>query len=88
MASQLNIKDAETHELARRLAAARKTSAAAAVKQALQEALAREPQPEDELATRRKRILAIASEMRAGWTDPRSPEELRNSLYDEWGAPI
>lgn len=85
MSAQLNIKNAKTHELARRLAERRNISSAKAVQAALEEALARD---EADLERRIAEVRAITAEMRKHWTDPRSSKEIMDSLYDEWGAPI
>ena len=81
----LNIKDPETHQLAKQLAAATGESMAAAVKEAVRERLAR-IEGGAEVGTA-ERIHAIAVDIRSrlptGWLD----EPHGESLYDRDGLP-
>lgn len=76
----MNIKDPEVHRLAQELAARRHTSATGAVRQALQEALARH---DEHRATIAARLLAL------GEASGARPEPLLTDadLYDERGLP-
>lgn len=76
----LNIKDPEVHRLARALAARRRTSATGAVRQALEEALARH---DAERAGRAERLLALGERSRA----VSHPLLTDDDLYDERGLP-
>lgn len=79
----LNIKNEEAHRLATRLAEIRGTSLTEAVTTAIQETLARTPEPLDAAA-----LLAEVAEIQRFVAelpdrDPRSPEEILG--YDEEG---
>ena len=76
----MNIKDPEVHRLARELAARRHTSATGAVRQALQEALARHDEDRTTIAAR---LLAL------GAASSTRPEPLLTDadIYDDDGLP-
>lgn len=76
----LNIKDPEVHRLATELAAQRHTSATAAVREALREALARHEQSRSGMAGR---LLALGARSRAVGEPVLSDDD----LYDEQGLP-
>jgi len=85
----MNIKDEETHQLARRLATVTGETVTAAVKQSLRERL-------DRLSTKRKksedddrldRILKIAREAAPLWKEPYKSMDHGDLLYDEQGLP-
>lgn len=79
----MNIKDHRVHDLARQLAERRGTSLTAAVRQALEEALAAGGPRHD---ARRERLDAIARHCAALPTrDPRPADEILG--YDERGLP-
>jgi antitoxin VapB len=79
----MNIKDREVHELARRLAQRRATSLTQAVKEALEEALARSGRDGGEV---RQRLDAISRHCAAlPVRDARPPDEIVG--YDEHGLP-
>jgi antitoxin VapB len=79
----MNIKDREVHELARRLAQRRATSLTQAVKEALEEALARSGRDGGEV---RQRLDAISRHCAAlPVRDARPPDEILG--YDEHGLP-
>lgn len=78
----LNIKNPETHRMAKELASLRSTSVAQAVAEALREAINRDREP----LRRADRILAAARAVR----EALPPEALTfdvNDLYDEMGLP-
>ena len=76
----LNIKDPEVHRLATLLAQQRHTSATAAVRQALNEALARDTELRAHLA---EDLLGLAAAYRARGGRPLADID----LYDEHGLP-
>jgi antitoxin VapB len=79
----MNIEDREVHELARRLAQRRATSLTQAVKEALEEALARSGRDGGEV---RQRLDAISRHCAAlPVRDARPPDEILG--YDEHGLP-
>lgn len=77
----MNIKDPEVHRLAHLLASRRGTSATRAVREALEDALARDRAGRDGMADD---LLALATELRA--RDPR-PGIDPDDLYDDRGLP-
>jgi antitoxin VapB len=82
----LNIKDPNVHELARRLAERRGITLTAAVRQALDEALANSG-PRPRLDARRERLDAIARHCAAlPVRDSRPADEILG--YDEDGLPM
>lgn len=88
MGVQLNIKDAETVELARKLADATGQSVTAAIKSALR----REMDVRDaEIATKIARMNAAVDEFRKhlppDW-EGKTSREIVDSIYDEDGLPI
>lgn len=76
----MNIKDPRVHELAHTLAQIRGTSATAAVRGALEEALGREQRTRAEHGAAIDRLQARAAETAATWLDEKD-------LYDESGLP-
>jgi len=77
----MNIKDPEVHRLAHELATRRGTSATRAVREALEDALARARSDREGMA---EDLLALAAELRS--RDPRPGLEA-DDLYDERGLP-
>lgn len=75
----MNIKDPEVHRLAMALAAERRTSATAAVREALQEALARHAESRAGVAARLLALGAASRQLGPLLTD--------DELYDERGLP-
>ena len=83
MASVLNIKDKETHDLAAQLARAEGKTLAQVVKEALREKLEREGDRHSGLA---KRLMDLGAECaKLPVFDPRSDDEIMG--YDEFGVP-
>lgn len=82
----LNIKKAETHKLARRLAKLTGESMTTAVDTALRERLERvsAPRSQEELA---ERILAIGRDCAKRWKEPYRSMDHGDLLYDEKGLP-
>ena len=76
----MNIKDPEVHRLAHLLGARRQTSATAAVRQALEEALERDRADRSGIAARLRQIAARAN------ARP-EPYLTDDDLYDERGLP-
>ena len=86
----MNIKDAEVHAMARRLAALRGTSVTDAVRQALHAELERaEEGPEARaVEARREELFSLLPGFRQlPWPDRRTSGELQNDLYDAHGLP-
>ncbi len=83
MATVLNIKDKETHDLATQLARAEGKSLAQVVKEALREKLEREGDRSSSLAKRLMDLGAECSQLPV--LDPRSDDEIMG--YDEVGVP-
>jgi antitoxin VapB len=84
----MNIKDPETHRLAKELAAELGVSLTAAVTEAIRQMLARVRAAEgDDPEARAQRILELAAEMRsrapAGYFD----QDFDELLYDDMGLP-
>ncbi|MDP9820536.1 type II toxin-antitoxin system VapB family antitoxin [Nocardioides massiliensis] len=77
----MNIKDPEVHRLAHELAARRGTSATRAVREALEDALARDKRSREGIAAE---LLELSAEFRA--SNPR-PGLDPDDLYDERGLP-
>ncbi len=84
MGAQLNIKSEDAYRLATDLAALTGESLTAAVTAALRERLERERRGRD-LATRRRRLVELAGEIRAHMREPVSSDH--GWLYDENGLP-
>jgi len=88
----LNIKDEETHAIARELAALKGTSLTSAVKDAVREALARE-KAERKLTDAKKSksrseiLMEFAREYAKRVKDPIHSWEINDLLYDEDGLP-
>ncbi|MDX2142747.1 MAG: type II toxin-antitoxin system VapB family antitoxin [Rhodospirillaceae bacterium] len=82
----LNIKKAETHKLARRLAKLTGESLTTAVDTALRERLERvsAPRSQEELV---ERILAIGRDCAKRWKEPYRSIDHGDLLYDEKGLP-
>lgn len=81
----LNIKDAQTHELAKQLAALTGESMTAAVREAVRERLERvRSAPEERLA---ERLVKIGKECAAHWKEPYRSVDHGDLLYDENGLP-
>ena len=81
----LNIKNEETHRLARELARLTGESMSAAVNEAIRERLERvRGKSNDEML---KRIIKIAEECGPGWKEPCRSTEHGDLLYDEKGLP-
>ncbi len=76
----LNIKDPEVYRLAAELAERRKTSMTDAVRQALDEAIAKE-------RADRERAVERLEEMAAKWRAAGGTVVPEDELYDEWGLP-
>ncbi|MGK6320600.1 type II toxin-antitoxin system VapB family antitoxin [Sphingomonas sp. DT-204] len=88
MGVQLNIKDAETIRLARKLAEQKGESVTATIKAALErEYREREEQLQESL----RRVREISAQFRAGlrpeWQG-KSSKEIMDAIYDEDGLPI
>lgn len=90
---QLNIKDEETYRLVKQLAARRGTSATAAVRGAVREALDK-PAPGPAVndgQSPEERVAAILEWLREGakdWPQHLTSKEMMDSLYDDGGLPI
>lgn len=88
MASQLNIKDAETIAMARQLAKARNTTVTGVIKAALEREVR---EREQALAEKLARIDEIVAEFKRNlppeWVGKTS-KELMDAIYDEHGLPI
>ncbi len=76
----MNIKDPKVHELAKELARLRGSSATAAVRGALEEALAAERRRGKDLSAALARLQRRAASTRDEWHSP-------DDLYDENGLP-
>jgi antitoxin VapB len=87
MGAQLNIKDAETIELARGLAAKLGKSVTATIREALEEkARAREADVQERIAAINKIVDDIRQKM-SPEVRAMSSKELMDSIYDEDGLP-
>lgn len=88
MASQLNIKDAQTIAMARELAKARKTTVTGVIKAALErEVREREAAREAKIAA----IMKIAEEFRRTMPEEwrgKTSKEIMDEIYDDHGLPI
>jgi antitoxin VapB len=87
----LNIKDRETHELVKELAALRGTSLTGAVKDAVRDELERERTKRQKAGEKRKSRYDLLMEF-AGWyskrvKDPIHSWQINDLLYDENGLP-
>jgi antitoxin VapB len=80
----LNIKDEETHSLARQLARLTKESMTTAVREALRERLERVRGGE---MTKAERLLKIGRECAPLWKEPYRSMDHSELLYDEKGLP-
>ena len=83
----LNIKDQETHELVKELAAMKKTSLTSAVKEAVRETLEREQFQRSRKPGLAARLMEISRETAPLMNDGRTTKELFDELYDERGLP-
>jgi len=84
----LNIKNKETEELARRLAAATGESLTGAVTVAPRERLARvDEEGATEASQRAARIRALAAEAATRWTEPYRSTDHGDILYGDDGLP-
>lgn len=77
----MNIKDPEVHRAAQQLARSRGVSLTEAVRQAVDEALARERQHDPGYVDR---LSDLARQVREASDEPYLTDD---DLYDEWGAP-
>lgn len=82
----MNIKNEDTHALARELAAIEQATVTDAVSTALREALARRRQAQ---SSRRERVTQLLARIREhlGKTEGLSLHSVSESLYDEHGLP-
>lgn len=82
----MNIKNENTHALARELAAIEQATVTDAVSTALREALARRRQAQ---SSRRERVMHLLARIREhlGKTEGLSLHAVSESLYDEHGLP-
>lgn len=88
MASQLNIKDAQTIAMARELAKARKTTVTGVIKAALErEVREREAARAEKLARINEIVAEFQRNMPPEWIGKTS-KELMDAIYDEHGLPI
>ncbi len=88
MASQLNIKDAETIAMARQLAKARNTTVTGVIKAALErEVREREQLLADKLARIDEIVAEFKRNLPPEWVGKTS-KELMDAIYDEHGLPI
>jgi hypothetical protein len=83
----LNIKDRETHELVKELAAMKRVSLTSAVKEAVRDSLAREKSRETPKTGLAARLMEISRETAPLMNDGRTSKELFDELYDERGLP-
>jgi antitoxin VapB len=84
----LNIKNATTHELVRRLAALTGQSQTSAVEDAVRRRLAElEEGREAEIERRRAAIAAVIARARLVPRTGRSTEDIMDELYDDTGMP-
>ncbi len=88
MASQLNIKDAETIAMARQLAKARNTTVTGVIKAALErEIRERDAAREAKIAAIMKIVEDFRRTMPEDWRGKTS-KEIMDEIYDEHGLPI
>ncbi|CAA9570598.1 MAG: hypothetical protein AVDCRST_MAG87-2369 [uncultured Thermomicrobiales bacterium] len=83
--AELNIKNEQTHDLARRLTELTGESLTEAVTTSLRERLARLERPD--AATRRRRIEVIAERAGPLFREPYLSQDHGNLLYDDAGFP-
>ena len=81
----MNIKNPETHKLARELAEATGESVTEAVTTAVRERLERVRRPDREAL--RKKLVAISKRSAAAMTEPYKSRNWDEYLYDERGLP-